>query len=1214
MPFSVMDYNGIQLVFHAVPVLLICILCFVLVWSRKQNRLLLQRNRAYEDTFQRFFNSNRIPMVLTDLETGVLEDVNPSFLEVTGYDRGEMLGRSSLDIGIIKGGERDRMKALLLEKGALENIRVHIPVKSHEKKFYTCFGEAILMPYGSKVLCIARDIHLLLSSRQLLADQENLLDTIFRNTPDFLILKDRNFVYKKVTPSFFNYFKDFNRNSSIEGKTDFDFFPEGKAREHRKEDEEILATGRVMTISKSYKGDIGRRWYHIIKAPIKDVAGEASGILCTIRDVTAEKRMEMLLEARLRISEFRSSTTSHGLIKKIIETAGEITESRFAFFCSRNSSLLKGIMLHGPDVFSHNDNLHQSARLCASRLFSLCRQKGDVVVCNRNSLLELPAFPGVEKVHSMILIPVYEKKQLVGFFGGGNKDKDYDAQDRDMLKELCHMGIDIVRLKRTEEKWVEVRRILQNIADYFPGMLFRCSASPGWIMEHVTGTCEQLTGYAPEVFLEEPKLPFSTLIHPDDKKKLEATLARSFLNNQPYEKEYRIFHKNGTWRWVLERGVGLYAEDGRVVSIEGVITDIHEYVDIRKNLRKQEMMMKTMLDGVSDMIMLLKKDFSILAINRAGAEIVGKSPEEVTGMKCYELLHYSSPCEGCAVKQAFETGSNAKKLHFNSFFNAWFDYNAMLVMGSEHDFPMVIAQVRDVSEKIKKDQELRLLESAMQQTAEMILITDKNGMIQYVNPAIERVTGYKAAEMLGRHPRMLAGNRPTMQPSHYRKMWQVLRSGKTWQGRFINRKKSGEIFTEQSSIAPILDEAGSIVSFVGVSTDITEELQRESQVYQAHRMEAIGSLAGGIAHDLNNILFPLMGYAGLLREAVADNVQLAEYINEIFIASGRAKDLVNQILTFSRNLPEEKTSMEIQAILKEVLHFSRASIPSTIRIRNKIDDSCRPVWADPTQMHRVFINLVANAFHAMEKEGGILTLSLKEIYLSEDEHPMLPEGFYACAGVMDTGTGIDTAILDRIFDPYFTTKEKDKGTGLGLSLVHAIVKSHDGHIEVKSTTGEGTHFMVYIPCTIENNEMKKTEYGDEFSLSDPHLKGCEHILVLDDEEAIARMLAHLLELLGYTVTMCTQSSDALHLISGDNFVCDLVITDMTMPDMQGGEVCSRIKEIRPNLPLLLFTGRADVIHQEKLAFMGFAGMVTKPAKHTEVAVKIREILDIKKNH
>ncbi|TWI72990.1 PAS domain S-box-containing protein [Desulfobotulus alkaliphilus] len=1213
MPFTIMDYHGVQIFFIGVPTLLTGILCFVLVRLREQNRLLVQKKKEYEDSFRRFFTANRIPMALTNLETGLLEDVNPSFLEVTGYAKEEILGRTSLDLGIIKAEERNRMKALLAEKGALENIRVHIPVKSHEKKFYTCFGEAILMPPGNKVLCIARDIHLLLTSRQLLADQENLLDTIFRNTPDFLILKDRNFVFKKVTPSFFNYFKDFNMNSSIEGKTDFDFFPEEKAKEHRKEDEEILVTGKTMTISKAYQSDIGRRWYHIIKAPIKDVAGEASGILCTIRDVTAEKRMEMLLEARLRISELKDFTTSHGIIQKIIEIAGEITESGFAFFCSRNSSLMKGIMLHGPDGFFHNENLHQSDALCASRLFTSCREKGDVMVCNRNSIPDLSAFPGVEEIHSVILLPLFEKKQLVGFFGAGNKDTDYDEQDRDILRELAHMGNDIIKLKRTEEKWIEVRRILQNIADYFPGMIFRSSASSGWIMEHVTGTCEQLTGYAAEVFSEEARLPFSALIHPEDKKKLEATLARSFLNNQPYEKEYRIFHKNGMWRWVLERGVGVYAENGRVVSIEGVITDIHEYVEIRKNLRRQETMMKTMLDGISDMVILFKNDFSIQAINRAGASVVGKSPEEVRGMKCYELIQRSAPCEGCAVKEAIDTGTNAKKIQFNSFFNAWFDYNAMVVKGVDDENPVVIAQMRNVSNRIKKDQELRMLESAMQQTAEMILITDNNGRIQYVNSAIERVTGYTAAEMVGMHPRMLAGNPPSMPPSHYRKMWQVLRSGRTWQGRFNNRKKSGENYTEQASITPILDETGTIVSFVGVSTDITEELQREYQVYQAHRMEAIGSLAGGIAHDLNNILFPLMGYAGLIREAVAEDSQLTDYINEIFIASGRARDLVKHILTFSRNVPEEKVSMDMQVILREVLHFSRASIPSTIRIRNHIDAACRPVWADSTQMHRVFINLVANAFQAMEKDGGILTLSLEEIYLSEDEHPILPEGFYACAGVKDTGTGIDPSILDKIFDPYFTTKGKDKGTGLGLSLVHAMVCSHGGHIDVKSTPGEGTHFLVYIPCIMDNQGMEKSDPEEKFSLSSPDLKGSEHILVLDDEEPIARMLTHMLELLGYTVTMFTRVSEALEAVFNDSFACDLVITDMTMPDMRGEEVCARIKNIRPDLPLIMFTGRTDLVQDENPSSMGFAGIITKPAKHTEVAVKIREILD-RKNH
>ncbi|MDY0163853.1 PAS domain-containing protein [Desulfobotulus sp.] len=620
--------------------------------------------------------------------------------------------------------------------------------------------------------------------------------------------------------------------------------------------------------------------------------------------------------------------------------------------------------------------------------------------------------------------------------------------------------------------------------------------------------------------------------------------------------------------------------------------------------------MKTILDGISDMIMLLNHELRILAINKAGAEIMGKTPEEVLGLKCYELLAYPEPCEPCAVRQAFEMKTNVKAMHFNTCFNAWFDYNTMVVRGEDGSFPMVIAQIRDVTDQVHKDHELRLLESAMQQTAEMILITDQNGFIQYVNPAVEKVTGYTVSEMIGQHPKMLAGDPPTMPPSHYRKMWQVLRAGERWQGRFVNRRKSGEIFTEQSSITPIWDRKGNIVAFVGVSMDITEELQKEAQLYQAHRMEAIGSLAGGIAHDLNNILFPLMGYAGLIREEVAEDSVLFSYINEILIAATRAKDLVRQILTFSRNSSEEKISLNMAALLKEILHFCRASMPSTITIRNDMDVACRPVWADPTQMHRIFMNLVTNAFHAMEGDGGVLTLSLREVVISGDENPLLAEGCYARAEVADTGMGIDPLHLDRIFDPYFTTKGKDKGTGLGLSVVHAIVKEHGGHIEVKSFPGEGTRFMVYIPCAMENPVAEAS--GEEgCAFFHPNLSGSEHILVLDDEEAIARMLSHLLEQLGYRITMCTRSKEALSLIAADPFTYDLVITDMTMPEMQGERLCASIREIRKDLPLLLFTGIGDTLSPGELASMGFAGMVRKPARHTEVAIKIREILDQK---
>jgi len=380
----------------------------------------------------------------------------------------------------------------------------------------------------------------------------------------------------------------------------------------------------------------------------------------------------------------------------------------------------------------------------------------------------------------------------------------------------------------------------------------------------------------------------------------------------------------------------------------------------------------------------------------------------------------------------------------------------------------------------------------------------------------------------------------------------------------------------------------------------------ERQLQQVLKIQAIGTLAGGIAHDFNNILFPIVGYTELTMDEVADDSVAHNNLEEVLKAAHRAKDLVQQILTFSRQSGQERKPVKVHSIIKEALKLLRASIPASIEIINKIDEDCHPVMGDATQIHQVIMNLGTNAYQAMQDKGGTLEVDLSEVdvgYEETIEKIGMQPGRHLQLLVRDEGCGMDAAVMDRIFEPYYTTKEQGKGTGLGLSVIHGIVKNHRGDISVTSLPGKGTTFKVYLPIT------ENTDSVNEFEPSNGAAKGNERILLIDDEEQIVSMEQQMLENLGYEVTARTDSTEALKEFSEQPQNFDLVITDMTMPHMTGDELAQKLLDIKPDIPVILCTGFNEDITEEKALSMGIQKFVMKPVIKNDLATTIRTVLD-----
>jgi signal transduction histidine kinase/ActR/RegA family two-component response regulator len=387
----------------------------------------------------------------------------------------------------------------------------------------------------------------------------------------------------------------------------------------------------------------------------------------------------------------------------------------------------------------------------------------------------------------------------------------------------------------------------------------------------------------------------------------------------------------------------------------------------------------------------------------------------------------------------------------------------------------------------------------------------------------------------------------------------------------------------------------------------TQKLAKyERQLQQVLKIQAIGTLAGGIAHDFNNILFPIVGYTELTMDEVSEDSVAHKNLEEILKAAHRATELVKQILTFSRQSGQERKPVKVQYILKEALNLLRASIPTSIEIIHNIDDDCNPVMGDATQIHQVIMNLCTNAYQAMQDKGGKLEVILREVdigYEETIEKIGMQPGKHLQLTVKDEGCGMDAAVLGRIFEPYYTTKEQGKGTGLGLSVIHGIIKNHRGDITVASSLEKGTTFQVNLPI-IENAEVVT-----EFEPSNGAARGNERILLIDDEEQIISMEQQMLENLGYQVTARTDSIEALDEFAKQPQNFDLVITDMTMPHMTGDELAQKLIDIKPDIPVILCTGFNEDITEEKALSMGIQKFVMKPVIKNDLAASIRTVLD-----
>ncbi|MDA3797656.1 MAG: PAS domain S-box protein [Kiritimatiellae bacterium] len=809
------------------------------------------------------------------------------------------------------------------------------------------------------------------------------------------------------------------------------------------------------------------------------------------------------------------------------------------------------------------------------------------------------------------LIDKYQKGELVqGVIETQQIRKDGTIIDVEIICNplINHSGevtgfqgrsIDITERKKNENKLVETNMRLKLATD--------AGEFGVWDFDIVNNKLVwndwvyRLYGITKEDF-KKKKNTWARAIHPDDLERVNQNVALAIEKQEEFEDEFRIIKPDGELRYIKSSALVIRDDKQKAVRMIGINSDITQEKHSEQALKDSESRFKALHNATFGGIAIHDNGI-ILDCNQGLSDTTGYSVEELISKDGLLLI---SEDTRKIVTQNITSGYEKS-------------YEVVGLRKTGEEYPLRIqaknipykgktvrvAEFRDISEQKKTEDTHIMLMTAIEQLAESIIITKPDGIIQYTNPAFEKITGYSSSEVLGKTTSMLESGQHDK--TFYHKIYNEIDSGKTWKGRFINRKKDGALFTSESAITPIKNKQGEIVNLVAIEQDISESINKEEQLRQSQKMEAIGQLAGGIAHDFNNLLMAILGYVDLCYDDIGPENPAHEYLQEITTAAERSVAITRQLLAFARK----------QNIVPEIINPNNAITGILKLLSRMIGENielkwipCEDPWSiklDTGQLDQILTNLFVNARDAIESAGTI-TVETYNMYVDFDlynkDYEGVTSGEYVALAISDNGCGIDKKTLDNIFEPFFTTKDVGEGTGLGLATTYGIVKQNNGFINVYSEPKTGTTFRIYFPrCrtdeeqNIENKKTKDVSGGNET------------ILLVEDERNIRIITQKFLEKHGYNVLLAAEPTKAIKKASEYPGKIDLLLSDIIMPIMNGPEMAEKLKKTRPEMKQLFMSGyTANVVSQSEILDENI-NFLSKPFSSETLTTKIRAILD-----
>jgi len=787
------------------------------------------------------------------------------------------------------------------------------------------------------------------------------------------------------------------------------------------------------------------------------------------------------------------------------------------------------------------------------------------------------------------------------------------------------LSVMVIYRRKTEHALQQSEAKYRNIFENATEGIFQTTLS-GQILSANTALAK-MAGYGTAQEMIDFAKIRDMYVNPDDRTKLIRTVEKKGML-QGFETE--LYRKDGSRFWVSINMHIVRDKEGRIQCLEGTNTDITMRKRAEKELMESRQELSDIIEFLPDATLVIDKEGRVIAWNRAMEEMTGVTAKEMLGKGNYEyaIPFYGErrpilidlvlrPDEACERKYV-DVRRKDKVLIGEAYMPAlrWGEVyllgTARTLKDSQGYVIGAIESIHDITGRRKAEDALRESEkeyrSVIENIQDIFYRSNIHGQLIMGSPSGARMFGYDSIDDMIGMP--LDSLWPDSKERH-QLLAKIKAEGRVNDYKAVLRRKDGSTFNAAFTTHFYYDDNGNILGTEGIIRDITERIKAdeerkklEIQLAQAQKMEAIGTMAGGIAHDFNNILTAMIGYTELAKSE-EDHEMRNDCLNQVLKASERAKSLVNQILAFSRTREVERKPVQIRPIVKECIKLLRSTIPSTIEILQEIETKPSIVQADSTQIHQILINLCTNSAHAMRNTGGTLKVSLSHKHIDQEWFFLahrLQAGWYAKLTVQDTGHGIDPAVMDRIFEPFFTTKQQGEGTGLGMSVVYGIIKSYSGAIDVASEPGKGTTVTVYLPL-VESLKTASEGYPAEEVQG-----GHERILLVDDETALVDLGERMLRHLGYQVTTRTSSIEALELFRARHADFDLVITDMTMPNMTGAELAKRMLAIRPDMPIVLCTGYSEIMTEENARALGIRGYVMKPLTRKELGTVIHEAL------